>query len=506
MDAAAGQYASRVGYEINARGERVRSLQRLTADIDEATARHIRLQQDWNDTKTNWIALRAQHFPDIGPDGWPDVAIKPVWITLEWKKYVAERVAHFDQQRIEILETLATDWVEDLDSSRKQITRTRGELGELATDARGFLERLSPPVRDRVVAALRVDPIDLRPGAACGQSPTIEEAKEKFLDEFRDRIGKGSRYGRSPATFNTLKRELEASLKPLDMSRQVGHLTIADVRALCSYWTDLEARQVGGRTAENRVNAFRQFLRAMDGDESYGFRMPRGAMNAFTECKAHRSVDRITKIDLEQLRVVLRCLNDESRLHVLLALNCGMYPADISALTPDCLVDERGLPDTGSRDLYLKWRRSKTKRTNQFDSHHWLWPETAKLLRKQRASTNVYGRLLLNVNGKPLTCNEAGRGRTDTVGMNYRRRCRAAKVSPIPLMQLRKWGATAIARLAGLDVQMMYRAERPRGSSNDYVLLDFVGKLTPALRQWRRELAVARIFRWDNKQVGEKAC
>jgi hypothetical protein len=37
----------------------------------------------------------------------------------------------------------------------------------------------------------------------------------------------------------------------------------------------------------------------MDEDETTGFTMPKGATGVFAECKAMRSADRITQMDLE---------------------------------------------------------------------------------------------------------------------------------------------------------------------------------------------------------------
>ena len=499
VEAAAGQYATRVGYEVSRDGRRVRSLQRLGKDPEEATIRHIRLRQEWQRLTADWPTLRSSLLPSWGDREWPEFLAKPTWITKELRRAAEKGEQRLLEHRSEAA-ALFIEWnAEAIEASRADVERRRAEMHDVAAGLPSMVERLPGAVQDRLVSALRVDPLDFKAGLGRRERCTIKVAKDRFLGDFQERIGKGSRYGRSAVTYNTLKRELDAALRPIDVDRSVEHLTIAAVRGVCNYWTDLSERGISGRTAENRVNAFRQFLRAMDEDESYGFRMPRGAMAAFAECKASRPEDQITPLDYDRLRAVLRCLSDECRLHLLLALNCGMYPEDISALTPEALVDEKGQPHTGGRDVYLKWRRSKTKRVNQFYAFHWLWPETVKLLDKCRAPANAHGRLLLNLRGRPLTSNEAGKGRTDTIGMNYRRRCRTAVVTAIPFLQLRKWGATAIARLASVDVQMMYRAERPKGSSNDYVLLDFVGKLQPALRDWRRELIAARILKWAEK-------
>lgn len=100
--------------------------------------------------------------------------------------------------------------------------------------------------------------------------------------------------------------------------------TIEKASALTSGQGDTRAAwgmTCGTAGSRDRVNAFRQFLKAMDEDETTGFTMPKGATGVFAECKAMRSADRITQMDLEQLKTVLAAMPCDTRLHVLLGLN-----------------------------------------------------------------------------------------------------------------------------------------------------------------------------------------
>jgi hypothetical protein len=504
VEASAGQYACCLGYDLNARGDRARARHRLTADPEEATLRHIQLTREWSKTVAEWPLLKNTVRAYLPPQLTHADLSKPFWIKPEWRG--ATQPQHpspiVDQRRLEPIDPL---------QEISHLSETHGlglalnvapianepirvDVRPIVNEAGDFLNLLPPVIRDRLLLMLRLPPAD-SPKSNSPPPLTIEQAKDRFLTDFRARVGKGNRFGRTDATYNSISAELERCLIAIDRKMLVRDITISEIRRFCAYWMDLDARDIRPRTAENRVNALRQFFRAMDEEDAYGFTMPKGAVTAFGECKAFQSSNRITKIDPKTLRSMLDVLPDESRLHVLLSLNIGGYPEDISKLKIDALTDEHGSPYKGKGEPYLKWRRSKTLRVNDFDSLHFLWPETYALLVKHRArANNPHKRMLLNQDGNPLTSNQAGKGRTDVISRNIRRRCSATKTTVIPMMQLRKFGATAIARIASLDVQMMYRAERPRGSSKDYVLFDYAGKLTPALKAWREELLTANAF------------
>ena len=105
----------------------------------------------------------------------------------------------------------------------------------------------------------------------------------------------------------------------------------------------------------------------------------------------------------EQVKAVLGKVTGRNRLCVLLMLNCGMYPADISSLKHD--------------EINWKSGRITRKRTKTEDEKnaprvcHKLWPETIQLLKQHRSKHDTL--VLVNEDGTALQktyINDKGRG------------------------------------------------------------------------------------------------
>ncbi len=119
---------------------------------------------------------------------------------------------------------------------------------------------------------------------------------------------------------------------------------------------------------------------------------------------------------VEEVKAHLAAATNRTRLYLLLMLNCGMYPQDISSLTQEEVDWQRG-----------RINRKRTKTRNRSENvprvDYLLWQETFTLMKKNRSNHPTI--VLLNENGKPLlTEQESENGklsRNQNVQFAYRR-------------------------------------------------------------------------------------
>ena len=305
---------------------------------------------------------------------------------------------------------------------------------------------------------------------------TVRQATEGYIESKRARVGLHGKFGRAAATVTTIMSDTRRAIGPI-ADLDICTLRHANIELAVGHWM---GQPIAPRTAYKYVSAISNLLK-WAGDNLPCFDMPKGVVGLFVESRPTprqmRSKD-ISEFDGKALSKVLAVAPDAVRLYCLLALNTGMYQADISDLTPADLVGE-----------YVVWSRSKTEHQSDITSRHWLWPETRKLIERCRSHQNAHSRLLVTTHGTPLVSRSTvGCRGSDSIGQAWHRACRQAHVE-IAFKDLRKWGASAIARIDSMDVQRMYRGEVIRGSSAAYVAQAYEARLTPALAQWHSELA-----------------
>ncbi len=299
----------------------------------------------------------------------------------------------------------------------------------------------------------------------------ITEAAEMYLESYRDRVGIKGGMGRQAVTYNTIAYDLKRAIIPIQ-DLDICTLGRPDVEKMCKYWmrTDLAPR-----TIWKMISSFKGLLDWADSDVPC-YTQPKGLTKLWAECRpSKKRLAPISEFDADALGKLLAGANDQVRLYALLGLNAGMYQTDISDLTPE---NVRG--DT------IAWSRSKTEHQSDLVMYHRLWPQT-KVLIEKLTRKNGFDRLLVTSHGTPLVTRTVGQRDADSISQAWHRACKSAGVE-ISFRDLRKWGASAIARLADLDTQRMYRGEVIKGSSKDYVLQAFEAKLTPALVKWHQEL------------------
>ena len=151
-------------------------------------------------------------------------------------------------------------------------------------------------------------------------------------------------------------------------------------------------------------------------------------------------VKKIRTFEPEELQTLLAEATEQTKLYLLLMLNCGMYQADISDLAHDEVDWKAGR---------ICRKRSKTKEAEECPVvNYLLWPETFKLLKKFRSDDPV--RVLVTAKGKALKQEEIIKGalrKTDNIQSAYRRLQETVEIATNkrkPLKLVRKTSATVL--------------------------------------------------------------
>jgi len=323
---------------------------------------------------------------------------------------------------------------------------------------------------------------------------TIEEAQKRYVAALRERLGLMGAKGLKQSTFNGVVDNLSGALASADDSGRrhlapgkfVHTIQHGDVGAVINH-----LYRKGGlaeRTALNYARGLQAFLDWMDNQPDLRFHKSKGMDGLFKLGKPETS-PRVPTFE-EVRKVYAACRSDAERLYVLLGINCGMYEADIAALTPAELV-------THHRAACMWWRRAKTSHQNTFQTLHWLFPETLALIGKVRAPANEHGRLLLSTTGWPILHLRDGY-RYKLISRLFPEVIESAglKGRGLSFKSLRKFGAHEIRGQTKFDKDDMarkYLGQKIKGALRDYVLDDF-DDLTEQLKGFRQRLIAKKVF------------
>lgn len=310
---------------------------------------------------------------------------------------------------------------------------------------------------------------------------TIAQAKEKYFADYRNRVGLQSEAGLKDRTVKQHETTLKIALKAVDETAPLNALDTGRIEAVAHYWGSPE-RGLSRRTASNYTQAFWQFLLRLPALK-VGFVFPDDIdkrLFKFTKVKG-----KVEKYDKVQLKTLLNALDDECKLYQLLGLQCGFYQVDICNLGDAEIV-------TIEKDTYIVRKRDKTSHQNDFTSQWWLFPETARLLKKCRAKRNPKGLALLRPDLTPM-----GRvGNSDdwvTVRFNKAKEAAGAVAGDFTFKQFRKIGYSAIKRLTmSKEVARMYAAKVVTDA--EYDRDDFFEPLTDALKKWHDQLKADKVL------------
>lgn len=301
---------------------------------------------------------------------------------------------------------------------------------------------------------------------------TLATLRVRFLAAQKTRIGLTGRRGLKEGTYRELEKATKTSLRAIDVSTNALALTRDHCRQISDYWSSKD-RQISERTAGNYCKAFLRMLAWADAEEVGGFVLPKvKGLFLFSNGRGKNLA-----FDETKMQSLFRVATDRCRLYLLLGLNTGFTQVDIANLKRSEILETDG-------DTFIVRRRDKTSHQNDFATKHYLWPETATLLRQQLAPPNEANLALLNVNGKPLL-----RGGIDNIKDSVIEVRDTAGFPEFTFKQLRKFGASAIHRLTtNQDVARQYAGHRIAGVLGRYVRDDFFDPLTAALKKWRGEL------------------
>lgn len=147
--------------------------------------------------------------------------------------------------------------------------------------------------------------------------------------------------------------------------------------------------------------------------------------------------------DKDEVKMFLSKASERTQLYILLCLNCGMYPSDISDLRQDEVDWKAGR---------ITRKRTKTKKRKTVpEVTYLLWDSTFTLLKKFRSDNPTFA--LTNANGSQLVRREFTKkkdgtekvGYVNNIAKAYERTCKKIKWKPAKsLMLLRKTGSDTL--------------------------------------------------------------
>ncbi len=511
--APSGQYASRVGFDLNASGKRVRAGQNLSSDPSTAETKHAELIRDWTWTKHTWneplidSGMTLREFVKLGlPLGIRDTAEidLPVHVKLEWRERAMESLRAAGKALVAGAIAAAINKikanVEKVESGKTYLSAIDHNDPALQK----LLSAMPADLRSRIFAAIQPPANEVAGFTVDAERLTVEQAKTRYLADLQSRIDLPED-GIKAGTYRNAEGMLRLALgitvmdatgttrRAIDPKTMLHDLTRDDLVAFKRAWlAKITAGEVAKRTAANYCRAVQYFLKWIFKRE----RIISRRVPDLDEVFRFSDVNPINIADYSTVKAGLKTIISEApervRLYVLLALNLGAYQSDIGSIKLT-EIEER---DGGT---FIVRGREKTSHQNDFKSMHYIWPEVAKLLKSHLASsdpqTNPQGLALLNEDGQPLYQSKDD-GKNDNIATAYGRLIRSINATAkeknpdaesicLAFKQYRKLGATAMNDIGGETVQRAYRtAAIGDGADRFYVRGDF-SKLTAALKKWR---------------------
>ena len=279
--------------------------------------------------------------------------------------------------------------------------------------------------------------------AAAAVGPTCGEAAAAYAAGERARADAGAI---SQGHAANLRQAAAEWCDYYGEERPLSELAEADVSG---YYTLLAQRIDAGSNPNTIKDAWdnaRTFLGAACDEHPD---VPRPGNLRSRRLRFHRTPAEKTPWTCEEFAALYGLAGDAMRLHLLLALNCGMTQADTSRLTPGEVDFAAG------RIVRARSKRERLSKGKAVPKTNWLlWDETARLLRERGHRTAP---VLRNANGGPLLesgFNAKGKPtKTDNVASAWKRlKAKALKAGAIPqgwaktLKNLRDTGAVSVKR------------------------------------------------------------
>lgn len=213
-------------------------------------------------------------------------------------------------------------------------------------------------------------------------------------------------------------------------------------------------------TVSDRFNNIRSFVRWLWRTEAIPA-LPRN-LDDQSLCIGAPAAE-IVEFTIDEIARLLKAASDRTKLFILMMLNTAMTQKDISDLLDT---------EVNWKDGRVCRKRSKTRDFEAVPTvDYLLWPETLRLLRKERAES-ADGRLLLNANGTPLWREGYGKKgkyqKVDNIRTAFERLRRKTGVKK-PLKSLKKTSATLLrgsGKFTGLE--SLFLGHAPQSMSDKH--------------------------------------
>jgi integrase len=231
--------------------------------------------------------------------------------------------------------------------------------------------------------------------------PLLRDIANLFYAHLKDR-------GIRPKTLADYKRSIDGFLAHAGKLRTAASLAPADFAKVRADWTTT----LGPWKLSTRVQCIRTMFRWAEikarliaRQPWYGDAFPQASKAEKMRVKRDRERDgRERKFSMSEVRAILANAKRPLRTFVLLALNGGMYAADIAALAPGDVKAE-------GRNMVIDTFREKTSVRQKFV----LWPETWAAIQKTRSQVSA-SHLFTTIFGNPWV-----QGNTDSIGQRFRK-------------------------------------------------------------------------------------
>jgi integrase len=267
------------------------------------------------------------------------------------------------------------------------------------------------------------------------------------------------------ATYSSAKQWLEVFKNWVDPFAPV---TSIDERLWKEYFIYLSNRlaqkEISPATAKDYIGAARSFIRNR-WEEKY-IELPRNLTSK--QLAISVPIKAAIVFTVEEVQAYLQAAKRKTRLYVLLMLNCGMYPQDITFLQHEEVNWEQGR-------INRKRTKTRDRSKNVPKVDYPLWRETFALLTKYRS--NHPELVLLNENGKPLlTEKESKNGKmscNQNIQFAYRRLQEKMKVegkAKKGLKAFRKTGSTLMEQSQYGRFAEHYLGEAPHTTASKHYI------------------------------------
>jgi integrase len=468
-------WLTKIGYKVGKEGERVRAWQYHSKDYGQALAAALEIGAKWEAIVEDYRKRRDQH------NDWVKQQIQEA---IRTGYYVDEHDNKVDVVLMpNITRPLPPGPFQDA-RDRYEILRQEQLKNPPLEVYRAMLARSAPPPpvwpteTDAPISKSAVRSTHPKHDVPLGM--TIGKAKDKYIAEYKSRVGLKAKRGIKEGSALIQEAYLKIVFKQIDENTPLASFGEDQIKEVVNYYQSSEL-ELSQRTRSNYVQSMLQFLKS-EVMRKLNFTMPHFDENFFA---FHKVTAENVKYNKVQIKTLINAVDDRCKLFQLLALNCGFLQVDICNLKLAEIVELNG-------DTYIARKRDKTSHQNDFATQWYLWPETAKLLKKHLAAENKWGLALLHPKGGPMMVK-----RRDYVTVQWRRVALAQPVTAkgFSYKQYRKIGVSAVKRISGNpDIARKYAAQKIAGVLADYDRDDFFGDLTETLKKWHAELKADEVL------------